>query len=459
MNTSKLSSPPSPRGHFIFRNWLETRQYQLDFPQRLRQEYGEIVHVKSVVSNEYFIFHPDYAKHILVTHKDKYSNQAFGQLEGARLLFGSGLFVNEGEVWQHKRRSLQGLFGHKYTTSLGPMMSDAINTMLLNWERVAQNGTPLNIDDEMKRLTFTIISKALFGVAFSEQANTIISAFNTINKYTNIENNYLSYLLPWLPTPSNRQFKAAENVIDNFISWLIAERHRSLQDKEESQSRSDMCSALMSYRDPQTGQPMTNQELRAELVTFFFDGSETIATALSWTWYLLSQHPAVAQALQSEINNAVGNRQPKVEDIRNLQTTRRILQESMRLYPPSNIILRYSLQSDEIGGYHIPANSELVIHVAVLHRHPDFWENPDTFDPERFTPERIAKRHKWAYMPFGAGPRRCIAYHFSMIEAQLILATVAQRFRLQLLPNHSVEPEAGITWRPKHGLLMKVEKV
>ena len=226
-----------------------------------------------------------------------------------------------------------------------------------------------------------------------------------------------------------------------------------------SRRNEDLLDMLLNARDEETGQGMTDKQLRDEVTTLLLAGHETTANALSWTWYLLSKNPDAYHKLHSELRLVLNGRVPEMDDLPKLPYTRMVIQESMRLYPPAWIISRHSEREDAVDGYRIPAKSILHMSSYVMHRHPDYWDKPDVFDPERFCPERSASRPAFAYFPFGGGPRLCIGRDFDMAEAQLILATIASRCRLELVPGHPVEPDPQITLRLKHGLQMRMQEV
>jgi cytochrome P450 len=215
---------------------------------------------------------------------------------------------------------------------------------------------------------------------------------------------------------------------------------------------------LLSVRDEETGQGMNDQQVRDEVMTLLIAGYETVSTALVWTWYLLSQYPEVEHRLHSELDIVLGGHQPTVEYLADLSYTRMVIEEALRLYPPAWIFGRKAIADDEIGGYSIPANSIIVLSPYITHRHPAFWENPEVFDPERFLPKRSADRPHFAYFPFGGGPRMCIGNNFALMEMQLILATVVQRYKLRLVPGHPAKPEAFLSLRPRYGLPMTLHR-
>jgi cytochrome P450 len=258
----------------------------------------------------------------------------------------------------------------------------------------------------------------------------------------------------WIPTPRNLAFKRARAELDRVVYAMIARRRRS-----GGQERQDLMDLLLGIQDQQAGDGMSDRQLRDEVMTLMLAGHETTASLLAWTWYLLSRHPAVARKLMAEFDDVLNRRIPQVSDLPALPYSKMVLEEVMRLYPPIWIISRTALDADKIGGHAIPAGTVLVLSQYALHRHPDFWRNPAGFDPERFAPERKQGRHPFAYFPFGGGPRLCIGESFAIMEAQLILATVARRFRLDLAPGQVIEPEPLVTLRPRHGVRMNLTPI
>jgi cytochrome P450 len=262
----------------------------------------------------------------------------------------------------------------------------------------------------------------------------------------------LSTLMPWLPTPGNRRFRAAACELRGLVLDIIAQRRR------ENRDYGDLLSMLLAVRDEETGEGMNDEQLRDEVLTLILAGHETTATALSWTWYLLGQHPEVEAKLHAELDAVLDGRAPTMSDLANLNYTGMVIDEAMRFYPPVWAIGRAAIDDDEIMGYRIPKGSNLLLSQYHAHRHPSFWENPERFEPERFAAERAGGRPRYAYFPFGGGPRMCIGNIFALTEAQLVLATVAPRYRLRLDASHRVEPNPLVTLRPRNGVKVLLER-
>jgi cytochrome P450 len=328
-------------------------------------------------------------------------------------------------------------------------MTDATLAMLQRWQ--GQREHPVDIPLEMTQLTLRIAGLTLFNLDLSNDADTVGHTFSRIlpplTKYS---------LVPfpplWVPTPGNRRLQAGIETLNHLVYSMISERRKQLTDSD--METGDLLSMLLSARDEETGEGMSDQQVRDEVMTLLLAGHETTAATLIWTWYLLSEHPEVEQRLHEEVDRVLGGQHPTVERLGDLPYTRNVIQEAMRLYPPAFFIIRHAIADDEIGGYPVPANSLIFLMAHMVHRHPAFWEEPEHFDPDRFTPERSANRPRYAYIPFGGGPRLCIGNSLAMMEAQLVLATVAQRYCLRLVPGHPVEPHVLVTPHPRHGLPM-----
>jgi len=298
----------------------------------------------------------------------------------------------------------------------------------------------------MTRLTLTIVAKALFSADLSDDAEVIGAALTEVNRQ--LGEFHLLDMLWMIPTLRKRRFRDAVRALDRVVDKIIDQRRRSTRRNQ------DLLSMLLDAVDEETSQAMTPRQVRDEVLTLLLAGHETTANALVWTWYLLSQNPDAADKLHQELAGVLGERAPSALDLPQLPYTRMVVEESMRLYPPAWAISRNAVGEDQIGGYRVPRKTNLIICSFVTHRHPALWDDPERFDPERFSPERSEGRPNFAYLPFGGGPRICIGKGFAMTEAQLILATVAQRYRLRLMPGHPVELHPLVTLRPRHGMRM-----
>jgi cytochrome P450 len=332
-------------------------------------------------------------------------------------------------------------------------MTQATLEMLDRWADYTDREQGFDLAQELTRLTLRIAGETLFDIDLTDAADDVGRALSFGLSET-IARLSRPFSLPLsVPTPNNRRFLAARRALDRVVYGVIAERRQSQSDK------GDLLSLFMRAEDEETGERMTDQQLRDEVMTMMLAGHETTANALIWTWYLLAQHPDVEAQLTAELDAVLGGRVPAIADLPNLSYTLKVVQESMRLYPPVYIISRSATQDDEIGGYHVPAGTTVSMSPYAMHRHPDYWDDPDRFDPERFNAEAVSARHRFVYIPFAAGPRQCIGNTFALTEAQLVLATVAQRYRLRLVPDHPVEAVAAITLRPRNGVRVTLQPV
>jgi len=392
------------------------------------------------------VFHPDGVRHVVQENHFNYrkggiSNQVLS------LTLGNGLLTNNGESWLHQRRLIQPVFHRQRIAAFGRLMTESALAWIEETNIDAQQ--PLDLFQEMSGLTLTIVGKALFGTDMLAHKERLFQASSTIN-HLEAQSLYVPGLLS-LPTPQRRRLYEARTTLYTVVDALIDKRR-------EISTESDLLTMLLQARDEETGEGMTDQQVRDEVLTLLGAGQETTANALCWTFLLLSQHPDIEARLREEYQQVLGGRAAQMEDLPRLPLTRMVLEESMRLYPPAWAFARYAIAEDEIGGYTIAKGAYVLLFPATTHRHPDFWERPDVFDPERFEPERVARRHRFAYFPFGGGPRLCIGNQFALTEAQLILATILPRYQFRLLPGANVVPEPLVTLRPRGGLFMTIQR-
>jgi cytochrome P450 len=438
--------PPGPRENRLLGSARIIQRDSLGFSMSMFQHYGNVAAIRFLVWPTYMIFHPQDIKHVLQENHRNYNKDTY-LIHFLRPLLGQGLFSNDGQSWLHQRRLMQPAFHRKQLATFGTLMTGATVSMLERWQHAAEDNQTLDVSEEMMRLTLRVVGQALFSIDLSDESDTVSQAFTALlTPFTD----YIFNPVPPLgfPTPRNRRIQQHIRTLDRVVQEIITE-HRQL-----GASKDDLLSTLLAARDEETGEQMNDRQLRDEVMTLLLAGHETTSNALSWACYLLSQHPGVESHLHAELEQVLGGRIPNVEDLPRLTYTRMVLEETLRLYPPVVGFNRKALADDEVGGYFVPAGTLIWFTPYMTHRHPDFWENPDMFDPERFSPERSAGRPHFAHFPFGGGPRLCIGNHFAMMEAQLVLATIAQRYRLHLVPDHHVEPQALLTIRPRNGLPM-----
>jgi cytochrome P450 len=426
MPTRRL--PPVPKGSI-----RELVRNPLGFFTAITREYGDIVCYRPAPDTAYLLNHPDYVRYVLLDNnhnydKTTYSNQVF------KKLIGDNLLSAEGETWRRQRRLMQPAFHHTRLELLDSLVVTAAQEMLVRWDALYAQGQPLDIAREMSGLTLTVTARALFGVNLGERVNQIGDIVNRAARF--------------FEKPSHPIVQQAVLEFQTVIDEIIQER------KQDFQDNGDLLSSLMQARDASGQRRMDDEELRTQLFALLLAGYETTANALSWTWYLLVQHPDIYTRLRQEVQAVLGGRPPEFSDLDKIPFLRQVLDESLRLYPPAWILGRRAIGEDMIGGYYVAPGTVLAISIYTLHRHPAFWENPDTFDPQRFAPTQAVARHRFAYIPFGGGPRQCIGNNLGLMEASLVIACVCQRYELRLPPGSEVLPQALFVLRPSRDVLM-----
>jgi len=424
------------------------RRDPLAFLTRISREYGDVARFRLGPVEIHLLNRPDFIRDLLVTHAASF-HKGRG-LERAKRLLGEGLLTSEDPVHLRQRRMIQPAFHQERIAGYGAVMVEHGERLADRW----RNGETRDVSLAMSRLTLAIVGRTLFDADVESEADEIGAALTTaVRLFGRTVTLPYFHILDRLPLPSNRRFVKAKARIDATIARMIAERRRA------PGARSDLLSLLVAASDPEgDGGKMTDAQVRDEAVTIFLAGHETTANALTWTWYLLSQNPAVEKRLHEEIDTVLGDRPPGVADLPKLPYTEMVLAESMRLYPPAWIIGRRALAEYSVGGHTVPKRSIVVASQWVTHRDPRYFPDPERFDPERFRPEAKAARPKFAYFPFGGGPRVCIGEGFAWMEGVLLLATLARCWRLRLAPGQDVAPAPSITLRPKHGLRMVLER-
>ena len=442
---------PGPSGYPLVGSLPHFWRQPLQCLTAAAQQYGEVVSLRLGGRPVYLLNHPDHIKHVLEDQHTRY-RKSVARVARIKPLFGEGLTTSEGTLWRRQRRLLLPAFQPQRLVAWASVITEATAAMLARWQHVAARGQPLDLMATMIDLTQGIIGRILFGDDVVADVQAFGQAMTTALEQVN-HRTWAVFALPTsLPTPRNRRLRQALRTLDTWVYRLIDERSFTWQDRQ------DLLSQLLGTRDATTGERMSRDQLRHEVMTLFIAGHTTVAAALAWTWSLLAQHPDVEHALQAELATVLGGRPPTAHDLPALRYTTMIIEEGLRLYPPTWVTARTPWADDEIGGYQLPAHAVLLLSAYVLHRHPALWENPERFDPERFTPERSRDRPRFAYFPFGGGPRRCIGQRLAMMEMVLIVAMIAQHYQLRLVPGYPIEPEPLITLRPRHGVLMTLHQ-
>ncbi|HET6890184.1 MAG TPA: cytochrome P450 [Pyrinomonadaceae bacterium] len=441
-NTSRR--PPGPRSTLPLSGLLAYRRHgPLPFFQNLAEQYGDISHFKLGLQGAFFINHPDYIKYVLVTnHQNFHKGLA---LRRSRRLLGEGLLTSEGEFHRRQRRLSQPAFHRARIASYADVMTDHAARMSERW----RNGETLDIAEEMMRLTLGIVGKTLFDADVEGDAEQVGKSMSVLMEFFNTITIPFFEILQKLPLPQFRRFDSARAKLDEVIYRLIKDRRDSGKD------RGDLLSMLLLAQDVEgDGGQMTDLQLRDELLTIFLAGHETTANALTWTWYLLSQNPEAETRLHAEIDEILGSRVPTYEDLPKLRYTEMVLAESMRLYPPAWALGRLAIDDCWIGGYCVPRRSLVLMSQYVMHHDARYFHEPERFVPDRWQNEVTESRPQFSYFPFGGGPRRCIGEGFAWMEGILLIATLAQRWRMRLVSDHPVALKPLMTLRPKHGMRM-----
>jgi cytochrome P450 len=441
--------PPGPRGYPIIGLLPQLRSDPVRTFLDAADRFGDVAYLKAGPYHGFLVTDPADIKHVLQDNARNYHKSPLYQR--LRDGLGNGLLTSEDSFWLRQRRLAQPAFHHQRLITMADAMVMCTEQMLERWERTAATGETIDLVAEMMALTQSIIVRTMFSTDLGATAEVVNRTWPIINRRIG-ETFWSTKLETKLPLPANRRLKAALRELETVVYRIIADRRQTHRDEP------DLLSMFLSARDEETGTGMTDRQLRDEVMTMLLAGHETTSLALSWTYYLLSQHPDVERRIEDEVDRVVGGARPGFTHVEQLTSTRNTIEESLRLYPPAWGFSRLALGDDEVGGYHVPQGSIVFVIPFVIHRRPKLWPDPDRFDPDRFTSERESVRQKFAYIPFGGGPRRCIGNQFAMVEAQLIVAAIAQRFRIELMPGQEIRPEPLITLRPTPGIRARLRK-
>jgi cytochrome P450 len=440
---------PGPRGHPVLGSIREIQRDNVQAFMDAWLEYGDIVHFRGPLTINLLV-HPDYVERVLRDNVANYPRPEF-VTDKLKSIVGEGLVAAEGDRWANARRVSQPAFDKDLLNAYGQTMIETTAEMLERWAPYVEQGRRLDIKSEMMHISLANLATAMFHFDLREALDEIEPAVAFALAHTN--RRLTSPVDPQkLPLRSSKHFVNVLGGLNQVIYRIIGE-HRKTQDGVR-----DFVNMLLESKDPETGAAVTDQQARDEVIGFFIAGHETVSSALTWTFYLLSQNPESWRKLKAEVDEVLGGRTPTVEDVPKLKYVEYVLLEAMRLYPPIFVLMRRAVADDVVGGYHVPAGSTVVLCAYVTHRHRDFWDNPEGFDPERFTPERSAHLPRLAYFPYGGGPRKCIGNTFAMIEMPLVVAMVAQKYRVDLVPGQVVFPEPAISLRPRDPVMVMLER-
>ncbi|MGG4266800.1 cytochrome P450 [Peribacillus simplex] len=437
-----------PNGRLISGHTKEFQKDALGFLTRLTKEYGEVVKFRlGPFQNVYHISNPDLIKQILVIKQKSFVKSK--DFKALKPLVGEGLFTSEKDHHMRQRRLIQPSFKKNHISQYAQDMIDTTMDYISTWEHNDER----IITKDMMDITLGIINKTMFSMEFTDGSQIVGKPLESALRIAAKRMRSIFRLPLWVPTKLNREYKKAIKSLDQVIYYIIEKR------KADTVKHEDMLGILMDARDAEDGLGMTSQQIRDELMTIFLAGHETTTNALSWALYALSKHPEVQSKLFSEVDSIIGRRTPKPDDFMKLPYTQNIIQETLRMYPPIYILSREADEDVEIGEYHFKKGDMILISSYVMQHNPNYFEQPESFIPERFENNFLKNLPMFAYLPFGGGPRVCIGNHFAMMEAVLVLACIAQRYRLKLAPDHhEVTPLPSLTLRPRRGLRMVVEE-
>ncbi|WP_212824655.1 cytochrome P450 [Catellatospora sp. TT07R-123] len=444
--TRTRTAPPGPPRSAALR-WLAVmNRDRLGMMTAAAEQYGDSVRIPVGPKSLYFFNHPDSVKHILADNAANY-HKGIGLVHAKRAL-GDGLLTSEGELWRKQRRVIQPAFQSKrIAEQAGAIAAEA--ELLVKRLREFQGGEATDVVRQMTGLTLGVLGRALIDTDLG-QFPDIGDHFGVVQDQAMFELESLSAVPTWVPLPRQLRFRKSRAELQAIVDQLVEERGGRTDDRE------DVLSRLIVSAGAESDRKVGQIRLRDELVTLLLAGHETTASTLSWTLYLIDEHPEVRERLRDEAVAVLGDRRPEFEDLHKLRYTSMVVEEVMRLYPPVWLLPRKSLAPDEIAGYHVPANADVVVSPYTMHRHPSFWDEPERFDPERFDPDRVTGRPRYAYIPFGAGPRFCVGNHLGMMEAVFVIAMLCRELRMTRMPGYDVVAEPMLSLRVRGGLPMNV---
>jgi cytochrome P450 len=414
------------------------------------KKYGDLFALRLGPRTLYVVSHPDLAQAVLIDGRNTYQRgKTFEGGTSLTYVLGFSLLTTDGESWLARRRLMQPIFHRTRIQAMGDQMAGAGQRLIARWDALP-DAAQVDLSREMKLVTLDIINRTMFGIDVLPEIDKIGQNVDVGLRYVASRIRAPIHLPSSWPTPANRRLQAARIILDGYLYRLIEERRAS------GNHPGDLLDMLLEARDEETGEGMDDLQIRNEVATIYGAGHETTAVALTWAWYALNQHPAVLHRLQAELDSVLGGQPPTAADLPRLPYTLMVLEEVMRLFPPVPFTARTAISAARLGGYDVPKGAAVLLAINNLHRHPDFWDDPEAFRPERFTPEAKAGRHKLAYMPFLSGPHLCIGNNFALMEGHLLLATMAQRYAPTLISRLPAEREVTVTMRPRGGLPVRL---
>lgn len=442
--------PYPPTLNILLGNLLQMRKERIQFFLQRKKDIGDIYQIKIPGRKLVVLTDPEWIKYVLVDNNKNYT-KSFAY-DSIRLFLGNGLLTSEGEFWKRQRRLAQPAFHKEKLQLMFHNMVEQTSHSIDRLSAYADSNQPVNLSKELYKLTLDIVNSTLFYNEVNTTTDTIYKLVSEGSEFITQRIDNPFHLPAWIPTPRNVQEQKVLHSMDD-VFFSIIDRRRKQQEEHH-----DLLSMLMEAVDEETGEGMDKRQLRDEILTIFVAGHETTQIALGWTFYLLTQHPDKLAILQQEIEEQLKGELPTPVSIRGMHYLKQVVDESMRLYPPAWVVGRRTIEKDVIKGYEIPPQVNIVMPIYAVHHDANIWEDPEAFIPERFATENLKEKHKYAYFPFGGGPRLCIGNNFALQEMQVALAMLLQRYRIEVTPDFVPELDPLVTLRPKYPIYAKVWK-
>jgi cytochrome P450 len=439
-----------PKGYPILGVLPMLRSNALAFLEQATKEYGDFFPVRVFMSNAYVLNHPAHVEHVLQTNYRNYRKSPM--LDKLKPILGEGLFLSEGELWTQQRKLIAPSFFRQRVEAMGVTMSTVASEHVWQWDKRAEAQAEFSLSEDMSFLTLEVALRTMFGNGMDESEAKAFSDALMIGNEVSAERVWnLTRLTEILPTAKNRAYDRAVQTLDRVVWRVIRERRAT------GVSGDDLLGVLIDARDSETHEAMNDQQLRDEVLSLLLSGHETTAVMLAWTFHFLAQHPACLEQLRSEVDTVLAGRVPTPDDLKQMDYTKRVIQEVARLRPSIWWFARVAVNDDDICGQPIKAGTTVLISQYLIHHHPSIWDDPTVFNPDRFLPEYVAKRPKFAYLPFGAGPRVCLGSGFATMEMQMVLAMLLRRFDVTITSESNPELSPMITLRPKKDITARVK--
>ena len=447
----KKNPPIPPKAHWLLGNVKVFNKDRLGFLLKYQEEIGDVFQIKLPQGLLYVFGKPEYVKHVLQENNKNYKKGlAYHSL---RPLLGNGLLTSEGDFWRKQRRLAQPSFHKARIEEFAKTMIACVNEMLEKWDKNYKDGDLININTEMNHLALMIVSRSLFKSDISKTIDKIGKNLYILMEGAARRIRSPFMLPPWVPTPYNLRQKKSLSLLNEIIGGIIDNRRKN------NQKYDDLLDMLMDVRDEDTGEGMDNEQLKDEVMTIFMAGHETTAVALAYAFLAICENPDVDERLKKEADTIALSNQDILSSIREQEYTGQIIHEVLRLYPPAWVVSRRAIEEDEVGGFYVPPKTDILMSPFAIQRNPDIWENPEKFDPCRFEKEKMKAMHRYAYFPFGGGPRLCIGDQFALMEMQVALPLIRKRYKFRKQDSYKLELEPLITMRPKNDIYLYIERV